>query len=47
MDCSSAVDSKGTAYLLVRDGKPFESVQIETRWSEAERRSVPIVDRLH
>jgi len=47
MDCSSAVDSKGTAYLLVRDGKPFESVQIETRWSEAERRSVPIVERLH
>ena len=46
-NCSSAVNSKGTAYLLVRDGKPFESVQIETKWSEAERKSIPIVDRLH
>ena len=46
-DCSSAVNSKGTAYLLVRDGKPFESVQIETKWSEAERKSIPIVNRLH
>jgi len=47
MDCSSAVDSKGTAYLLVRDGKPFESVQIETRRDKKLHKSFPIVDRLH
>jgi len=47
MECGGSVGLRGTSYLLVRDGKPFESVQIETRWSEAERRSVPIVDRLH
>jgi len=47
MNCSSAVDSKGTAYLLVRDGKPFESVQIETRRDRKLHKSFPIVDRLH
>ena len=45
--CSSAVNSKGTAYLLVRDGKPFESVQIEKGRDREQHRSYPIVDRLH
>ncbi len=47
MECGGAVGKTGTSYLLVRDGKPFESVQIEKKWSEAERKSIPIVDRLH
>jgi len=46
-NCSSAVNSNGTAYLLVRDGKPFESVQIETRRDRELQKSFPIVDRLH
>ena len=46
-DCSSAVNSKGTAYLLVRDGKPFEAVQIEKRLNRELKKAVPIVDRLH
>ena len=45
--CASAVNSLGTAYLLVRDGKPFESVQIEKKINRELKRSVPIVDRLH
>jgi hypothetical protein len=36
-----------TSYLLVRDNKPFESIQIETKWSEKERKSFPIIERLH
>jgi len=44
---SSAYNTKNTSYLLVRDGKPFESVQIETKYSKDLRRAVPIVDRLH
>jgi len=47
MECGYLIDTIGTSYLLVRDNKPIELVEIETRWSEAERRSVPIVDRLH
>ena len=45
--CSSAGTLKGTAYLLVRDGKPFESVQIETRRDRELQKSFPIVERLH
>jgi hypothetical protein len=45
--CSSAVNSEGTSYLLVRNGKPFEAVQIERKYSKELGRSVPIVDRLH
>ena len=45
--CGGSANGLDTSYLLVRDGKPFESVQIETKWSEAERKSIPIVDRLH
>ncbi len=47
MGCSSAVGSKGTAYLLVRDGKPFKSVQVETRRDRELQKSFPIVERLH
>jgi len=46
MDCGGG-HYIATSYLLVRDSKPFTSVQIGIRWSEEERRSVPIVDRLH
>ena len=45
--CSSAGTLKGTAYLLVRDGKPFESVQIETRRDRELQKSFPIIERLH
>ena len=46
VDCGGG-HSAATSYLLVRDGKPFESIQVERRWSEEERRTVPIVKRLH
>ena len=45
--CSSAGTLKGTAYLLVRDGKPFESVQVEKRLNRELKASFPIVERLH
>jgi len=45
--CSSAIDSEGTSYLLVRDKKPFEAVQIERKYSKELGKSVPIVERLH
>ena len=45
--CSSAGTLKGTAYLLVRDGKPFESVQIEKRLNRELKDSFPIIERLH
>jgi len=47
VDCAGGKNSVGTAYLLVRDEKPFESVQIETRRNRKLHKSFPIVDRLH
>jgi len=47
MECGYLIDTIGTSYLLVRDNKPIELVEIETRWSEKERRNIPIVERLH
>ena len=36
-----------TSYLLVREDKPFKSVQIEMKWSDELGRSVPIIERVH
>jgi len=47
MECGGSVGLKGTSYLLVRDGKPFEAVQIETKYSKELSCSVPIVERVH
>ena len=47
MECGGAVGLRGTSYLLVRDGKPFESVQIETRRDRELQKSFPIIERLH
>jgi len=47
VDCAGGKNSVGTSYLLVRDGKPFESVEIETRRDREQHRSYPIVERLH
>jgi len=46
MDCGGG-NYIATSYLLVRDGKPFKSVQIETKVNRELKRNVPIVDRLH
>jgi len=47
INCGSGVDMFSTSYLLVRDNKPFEYVEIERKWSDKLGRSVPIVERLH
>jgi 16S rRNA A1518/A1519 N6-dimethyltransferase RsmA/KsgA/DIM1 with predicted DNA glycosylase/AP lyase activity len=36
-----------TSYLLVRDKKPFESVEIEKKLNKELKKSFPIIDRLH
>jgi len=46
MDCGGG-HYVATSYLLVRDGKPFESVQVEKRRDREQHRSYPIVERLH
>ena len=43
----TSTGSVNTYYLLLRNGKPFESVSIETRYSKELGKSVPIVERLH
>ena len=47
MECGGSVGLTGTSYLLVRDGKPFESVQIEKRLNRELKKSFPIIERLH
>ena len=47
MECGGSVGLTGTSYLLVRDGKPFEAVQIEKRLNRELKDSFPIVERLH
>ena len=47
MECGGAVGLRDTSYLLVRDGKPFESVQIEKRLNRELKDSFPIIERLH
>jgi len=47
MECGGSVGLTGTSYLLVRDGKPFEAVQIEKRLNRELKASFPIVERLH
>ena len=46
MDCGGG-KYIATSYLLVRDGKPFESVQMETRRDRELQQSFPIIERLH
>ena len=45
--CGGSANGLDSSYLLVRDGKPFESVQIETRRDRELQKSFPIVERLH
>jgi len=45
--CGGSANGLASSYLLVRDGKPFESVQIETRRDRELQKSFPIVERLH
>ncbi len=47
MECGGSVGLTGTSYLLVRDAKAFEAVQIEKRLNRELKKAVPIVDRLH
>jgi hypothetical protein len=47
MECGGAVNTIDTSYLLVRDNKPFESIQIETRRDRKLHKSFPIIERLH
>ena len=45
--CGGSENGLDTSYLLVRDGKPFESVEIETRLNRELKKAVLIVERLH
>ena len=47
MECGGSVGLTGTSYLLMREGKPFEAVQIEKRLNRELKKAVPIVERLH
>ncbi len=47
VNCVGGENNVGTSYLLVRDGKPFESVEIETRRDRELQKSFPIIERLH
>ena len=46
VDCGGG-QKVATSYLLVRDGNPFKSVEIEQKYSRELKRSISIVDRLH
>lgn len=41
------LNSLNISYLLVRDEKAFESIQIERRYSKEERKNILIIERLH
>jgi hypothetical protein len=47
IECGGAVGTRDTSYLLVRDGKAFEAVKIETRRDRKLHKSFPIIERLH
>jgi outer membrane murein-binding lipoprotein Lpp len=47
MECGGSVGLTGTSYLLVRDGKTYEAVQIEKRLNRELKKAVPIIERLH
>ena len=48
VDCGSGgYHSKGTSYLLVRDGKPIAGIQIDAKYSRELSKNIPIVERLH
>jgi len=46
-DIVNTYDFVSTQYLLVRDGKAFEGISIDKKYSKELGRSVQIVERLH